>query len=106
MANNTDSNITRKVIRAFVSEMEAQRVVTKTIDTQTFKGEFTPASGDNVDIKRPHQYKAKRTDTGDISALNSNDIISGKATATVQQYITVDIDWTNKEEATRLDQLK
>jgi len=106
MANNTDSNITRKVIRAFVSEMEAQRVVTKEIDTQTFKGEFTPQRGDNVDIKRPHQYKAKRTNTGDISALTANDIISGKATATVQQYITVDIDWTNKEEATRLDQLK
>lgn len=106
MANNTDSNITRQLIRAFIPAFEKQRVLSKTIDTQTFQGKFNPSSGDYVDIKRPHQYTAKRTAGGDISALTANSIISGKATAQVQNYITVDIDWTNKEEALSLDQLQ
>lgn len=105
MANNTDSNITRQLMRAFIPAFEKQRVLSKTVNTQLFQGRFNPSSGDYVDIKRPHQYLAKRTSGGDISALTANSIISGKATATVQNYITVDIDWTNKEEALRLDQL-
>lgn len=106
MANNLTSNITRKVMRAFIPAIEKQRVLSKTVNTQVFQGQFNPSSGDYVDIKRPHQYKAKRTAGGDISALTANSIIAGKATAQVQNYITVDIDWTNKEEALELDQLE
>ena len=106
MANNLDSNITRKLLRVFLPEFEKQRVLTKTVNTQMFQGRFNPSSGDYVDVKRPHQYLAKRTAGGDISALTANSIISGKATAVVQNYITVDIDWTNKEEALQLDQLQ
>lgn len=106
MANSLTSNITRKVMRAFIPAIEKQRVLSKTVNTQTFQGSFNPSSGDYVDIKRPHQYKAKRTAGGDISALTPNDIIAGKATAQVQNYITVDITWSNKEEALELDQLE
>ena len=106
MANDLTSNITRKVMRAFIPAIEKQRVLSKTVNTQVFQGEFNPSSGDYVDIKRPHQFKAKQTATGDISALTQNDIIAGKATATVQNYITVDIGWSNKEEALSLDQLE
>lgn len=106
MANNTDSNITRKVMKAFIPAIEKQRVLSKTVNTQSFQGGFNPSSGDYVDIKRPHQYRSKRTSSGDISALTANTITSGKATAQVQNYITVDIDWTNKEEALSLDQLE
>lgn len=106
MANNLASNITRKVMRAFIPAIEKQRVLSKTVDTSTFQGEFTPASGEYVDIKRPHQYRSKRTATGDISALTANDIIAGKATAQVQNYITVDMTWGNKEEALELDGLE
>lgn len=106
MANSLASNITRKVMRAFIPAFEKQRVLSKTVDTQMFQGEFNPASGDYVDIKRPHQYNAVRTAGGDISSSTWNDIISGKATAQVQNYITVPIDWTNKEEALELDQLE
>jgi len=106
MANDLTSNITRKVLRAFIIAIEKQRVLTKTVNTQTFQGKFNPSSGDYVDIKRPHQYKSSRTATGDISALSPNDIIAGKATAQVQNYITVAIEWTNKEEALELDQLE
>ena len=105
MANNLDSNITRQLMRAFIPAFEKQRVLSKTVNTQLFQGRFNPSSGDYVDIKRPHQYLAKRTAGGDISALTANSIISGKATATVQNYITVDIDWTNREEALKLDML-
>lgn len=106
MANNLASNITRKIMRAFIPAFEKQRVLSKTVNTQMFKGAFNPASGDYVDIKRPHQYWAVRTAGGDISSSGTNDIISGKATAQVQNYITVPIDWTNKEEALQLDQLE
>jgi len=106
MANNLASNITRKVMRAFIPAFEKQRVLSKTVNTTLFQGSFNPASGDYVDIKRPHQYNAVRTAGGDISAATWNDIISGKATAQVQNYITVPIDWTNKEEALQLDQLE
>lgn len=105
MANNTDSNVTRRVMRRFIPAIQKQRVVSRTVNTQLFQGQFNPASGDYVDIKRPHQYKSVRTTGGDISATSPNDIISGKATAQVQNYITVFVDWTNKEEALSLDQL-
>jgi len=106
MANNLTSNITRKIMRAFIPAFEKQRVLSRTVNTTMFKGEFTPRSGENVDVKRPHQYLAVRTAGGDISAAGTNDITSGKATCTVQNYITVPIGWTNKEEALQLDQLE
>lgn len=104
--NNTDSNFTRKVARVFLEEFEASRVLTKTVNTQLLKGKFNPASGTNVDFKRPHDYKTDRTATGDISALDKSDIISGKATGTVQDYFTVAIDWDEVDEALELDQLE
>lgn len=105
MANNLTSNVTRKIMRAFIPAIEKQRVLSKTVDTQTFKGEFAPQSGTTVDIKRPHQYRSIETETGDISTAGTNTIVAGKATATVQNYITVAVPWTNKEEALQLDQL-
>lgn len=106
MANNLESNITRKIMRAFIPAFEKQRVLSKTVDTQLFRGEFNPSTGDYIRVKRPHRYNAVRTAGGDISAATWNDIISGSARATVQNYITVPVDWTNKEEALELDQLE
>ena len=103
-SNTLDGNITDKVLRSFLKGFEMNRVLTKTVNTSLFKGEFTPQFGDTVRVKRPHQYKAKRTATGDISALNKNKIESGNAFGTVQDYITVDLDWENLEEAIELDQ--
>lgn len=106
MANNLESNITRKLMRKFIPAFEANRVLTKTVNTQLFQGAFNPSSGDYVDIKRPHQYNAIRTAGGDVSGSTWNTITSGKATATVQNFITVPIEWTGKEEALSLDQLE
>ena len=72
MVNNLDSNITRKVVRVFLDAFESARVVTKTVDTQLLDGEFNPQSGENVDFKRPHQYRVVRTPDGDVSGETEN----------------------------------
>jgi hypothetical protein len=105
MANNLDSNITRKVIRVFLEKFENKRVLTKAVDTQLLSGKFNPSSGSTVDFKRPHDYNTIRTAGGDISSSTKSDIISGKATGTVQDYFTVATEWGNIEEALELDQL-
>ena len=105
MANNLTSNITRKLMRTFLKHFESNRVVTKTVNTQLFSGKFNPSSGTVVDIKRPHDYTTIRTSGGDISAETKDDIIAGKASATVQNYFTAATEWGNVEEALELDQL-
>jgi hypothetical protein len=105
VANDLTSNITRKVLRSFLKGFVSNKVVTKTVDTQIFSGKFNPASGSTVDIKRPHDYTTIRTSGGDISSSQKDDIISGKATATVQPFITAAVEWDIIEEAIELDQL-
>lgn len=105
MSNNLSSNITDKVARIFLKSFENKRVLTKTIDTQLFSGDFTPQFGDTIRIKRPVDYRAIRTTDGDLSAQSVSPIIVGNAQAEVQNYITVWTDWTNREEALELDQL-
>lgn len=106
MANNLDSNVTRKLARVFLEGAEASRVLTRGVDTQLLNGKFTPSSGSTVDFKRPHDYSSLRTSGGDISGETKNDIISGKATGTVQDYFTVALEWDEVEEALELDQLE
>lgn len=105
MANNLSSNVTRQVARVFLDAFEGSRVLTKTVDTQLLDGKFKPSSGSYVDFKRPHDYNSIRTAGGDISASTKSDIISGKATGTVQNYFTVATEWGNVQEALELDQL-
>ena len=105
MANNLSSNVTRKVARVFLDAFESSRVLTKTVDTQLLSGKFNPSSGSNADFKRPHDYTTIRTSGGDISSSTKSDIISGKATGTVQNYFTAATEWGNVQEALELDQL-
>ena len=114
MANNLNSNVTNKVARIFLEEFESQRVASRTVNTTLLTPEFTPQFGDTIRIKRPHQYKSISTPDGDITIdvptttapYVKNNIISGSALATVQNYITVPIEWTNRQEALDLDQLR
>ena len=55
MANNFDSNFTRKVMRSFLDKFESERVLTKNVNTQLFNGQFNPSTGDTIDVKRPTQ---------------------------------------------------
>ena len=105
MANNTDSNFTRPLAKGFLKAVQSTRVLTKSINTQLLSGKFNPSSGANVDFKRPHQYNAIETTDGDISGETKSDIISGKATGTVQNYITEATEWSNLEEAVELNEL-
>ena len=105
MANNFNSNTVEKLARTFLEKFESSRVLTKAVDTQLIQGNFTPASGGQVSVKRPHDYSAIRTAGGDISGETKSDIVSGKATATVRDYITVATEWGNIEEALEADQI-
>jgi hypothetical protein len=105
-SNSLDNNTTRKLVRTFLNSFESSRVLTKTVNTQLLQGRFNPMSGTTVDFKRPHDYKSDRTAGGDISAVDRSDIISAKATGTVQDYFTVHMDWDEVDEALKLDQLE
>ena len=59
--------------------------LSKNVNTQLLSGRFNPASGENVDFKRPNDYISNRTSEGDISATTASSNITGKATGTVQE---------------------
>jgi hypothetical protein len=98
MANNFDSNTSQKVLMKVLDRFEANRVISKNVNTQLFKGKFNPNTGSTIDVKRPTDYTTTRTSTGDISS-SKKDIVTGKATATVQDYITVAVDYDEVDEA-------
>ena len=105
MANNFDSNFTRKLARVFLEKFDSERVLSKNVDTQLLAGKFDPSTGANVDFKRPTDYVSVRTAAGDVSAETASDIITGKATGTVQDYFTAFVDYNEADEATKMDQL-
>ena len=98
MPNNFESNFTRKVMEKVLDRFESNRVLSKNVDTQLFDGKFNPNTGDKIDVKRPTDYRSSRTANGDITG-NKEDIVTGKATATVQDYITVAVDYDEADEA-------
>jgi len=105
MANNFDSNITQKLARVFLEKFESKRVLSKEVDTKLLSGVFDPSSGDTVNYKRPTDYKSTRTSDGDISATTAQSIITGKAKAVVQDYITVEVDFLEADQAIKMDQM-
>lgn len=105
MANNFDSNFTRKLARVFLDKFETKRVLSKNVDTQLLQGRFDPSTGDTVDFKRPTDYRSVRTPEGDVSGETKSDIITGKASGVVQDYFTVEVDFNEADEAIKMDQL-
>ncbi len=105
MANSLDSNVTRKLAKGFLKGFDASRVLTKGINSQLLSNAFNPSSGSTADFKRPHDYRALDTADGDISSETKDNITSGKATGTVQNYITMATEYGNLEEAIQLDEL-
>ena len=102
--NNFGSNITRKLAQIFLEAFESQRVLSKSVNTQLLSNKFNPSSGTTVDFKRPTDYKSKRTSDGDVSGEDPSPIITGKATGTVQDYFTVDVEYDAIDEALQMDQ--
>jgi hypothetical protein len=105
MANNFDSNFTRKLARVFLEKFDSQRVLSKNVDTQLLQGKFDPSTGDTVDFKRPTDYISQRTANGDISGTTASSIITGKASGVVQDYFTVEVDYDEADEAIKMDQI-
>ena len=105
MANNFDSNITRKLARVFLEKFETNRVLSKNVDTQLVQGMFDPSSGTVVDVKRPTDYISRRTADGDLTSTTASDIITGKASATVQDMFSVEVDYNTVDQALKMDQL-
>ena len=105
MANDFDSNFTRKLARVFLEKFDSDRVLSKNVDTQLLAGKFAPDTGDTVEFKRPTDYISSRTSDGDLTSANTSDIITGKASGVVQDYFTVDVEYQEADEAIKMDQL-
>ena len=105
MANNFDSNFTRKLARVFLEKFDSDRVLSKNVDTQLLAGKFAPDTGDTVDFKRPTDYVSVRTANGDVSGETKSSIITGKASGVVQDYFTAFVDYDEADEAIKMDQL-
>lgn len=105
MANDFDSNITRPLARVFLEKFDNARVLSKNVDTQLLAGKFNPSTGESVDFKRPTDYVSVRTPKGDVSGETASDIVTGKATGTVQDYFTTFVDYDEADEAVRMDQI-
>lgn len=105
MANSFDSNFTRKLARVFLEKFDSERVLSKNVDTQLLANKFAPDTGANVDFKRPTDYVSVRTANGDVSGETASDIITGKATGTVQDYFTAFVNYDEADEAIKMDQL-
>jgi hypothetical protein len=99
MANNTTSNFTEKLMRKAMPYFESKRVLSKNVNTQFVQGGFGRDSGDKISVTRPVDHVAVETATGDLSAQNTSPIIAGKAYATVQDYITVYMDYAEAVQA-------
>ena len=102
MANNFDSNFTRKLLEGMMPSFESERVISKNVNTQKLDGKFNPNSGDTVDFKRATDYRSSRTSKGDVSGETKSDILTGKASGVVQDYITVFMDYDEADEAIKM----
>ena len=104
MANNLSSNTSQKVLRKFLPKFESDQVTCKTVNTSIISdGDLNPTTGSTISVKRPTQAQAFRSADGDMTGNNSP-VISGKASAVVQDYITVPIESSDVEQALESDQ--
>lgn len=89
MANTFDSNFSRKLMDKVLVPFETSRVLSKNINTQMFQGSFDVNSGESVDVKRPTDWLVSETPDGDLTSETESVYQTGKATATVQDQLTV-----------------
>ncbi len=104
MANNLESNINDKLIRAFVPAFESQRLLSKTITTSlrnlvTGYDDTTGGIRGAVRQRRPPQFVPQRTDDGDFTGKDKNPVKVGSVPGEVGQYCTVFLEYTDVETA-------
>lgn len=105
-SNSLSKNVVQNILRKFLAPWKSEMVTLNAVDKQIYSQPgFNPRSGNTIQVKRPHQFTTSRTSGGDLTSVDANDIISATATATVQDMVSVWLDWTVVEEALYLDQL-
>ncbi len=103
---NSFNNFTLQIAEVILDQFESKRVLSKNVDTQLLDGRFNPDSGDTFDFKRPTDYVSTRTSDGDISGGTPSDIITGRASGIVQDYITVEVDFSEADQAIKMGNLE
>lgn len=105
MANSLQSNVSQIVLKKFCEEFKSDVVLLNTVNRQIIEGEINSNTGDTVWLKRPMQFKSVRTPAGDLSGMPTQDMIAGKVPAKISNYVTVEVAWSQLEEAIYLNQL-
>ena len=98
MANDI-TRFTRKLMDGVIEAFESERTISKTVNTALLSDAFGKGTGATVDFPRPTDFVSQRTSQGDVSGGTDGDIITGKATATVQDYITVPMNFQEADQA-------
>lgn len=104
MANNLNSNVSQITLKKFAEGFKSTNVLLNAVDRQVIQGELNPNTGDTVFLKRPMQYQAIRTPTGDLTSASPSALISGKIPASISNYCTVWINYDQIEQALKLNQ--
>jgi hypothetical protein len=105
MANTLTKNVSQLVLKKFLPGFMSDLTLCETVDRQVIKGVINANTGSTVQLKRPHQYRSERTSGGDMTGKTASELISATATASVSDYITVFINWSQLEQAIELNQL-
>jgi len=102
MANSFDSNFTEKLAKKVLTSFESKRVLSKNVNTQLLSGQFNPDSGETIKFKRPTDYTSSRTSGGNVTSVTPDSIIRGSAVGTVQDYMTVLMDFNEADQALKM----
>ena len=105
MANNVESNYREKVLPIFTGLFENNRVLSKNVNTQLLDGVFNAESGASVAFKRNADFVAVETPDGDMTSEDASPIVIGNGFGRVQKYITVMVEYSQIDEALKLNQL-
>jgi hypothetical protein len=103
--NNLTKNVSTTVLEKFLPSFASNLVLTKTVNREILSGKINNKTGQTVQVKRPHQFKTEKTPDGNLTGKTSSSLTSATATATVDDYITTFVEWTQVEEALELNQL-
>ena len=104
MPNVLDSAHGEKVVKGFAKSFENNIVLPMAITRTSGSEGLDPSTGETYYKKRNHQHKAVRTPDGDLTGQTADAFISGRYAITKQDYITVEKEWTDVEQALEMDE--
>lgn len=104
MANQLNTNVTEKLMRAFIPAFESERKISKLVSTnaQNLVNNFDETTGDTfgaVRMKRPLQFTPQQTADGNLTSADTNPISVGTVPAEVGNYFSVFVEMTDVERA-------